>query len=155
MEEAKFNKEINLNEVRALAQRFCTLEEIARTVGYSRSGLRARARKDPELQEAIDSGQSSAKVSLRRKQMEIAMNDKHSKQTTMLIFLGKNYLGQSDKLEHKVRSSEKDINDGDFKPEELTNEELDDVLRGLTLIEGGSGIDKGKGQAGKGKAKPA
>ena len=46
----------------------------------------------PTWEEAFNYFSASGKASLRRKQFEIALNgDK-----TMLIFLGKNYLGQSD-----------------------------------------------------------
>ena len=75
--------------VETLASVGCSGEEIAKQVGCSRSTLYAR------FLDTIEKGHNNQKVSLRRKQFEVAM----SGDRTMLIWLGKQYLEQSDKHE--------------------------------------------------------
>ena len=48
------------------------------------------------FKESYDHGKDKCKASLRRKQYELAM----AGNPTMLVWLGKNLLGQSDKMEH-------------------------------------------------------
>lgn len=68
-----------------LSELFATETEIAYVMGINRSTLR----KHPELMEA---GKARAKVKLRRAQMDKALEGN----PTMLIWLGKQLLGQSD-----------------------------------------------------------
>jgi len=51
---------------------------------------------NPEAREALEGGKGQGRVSLRRKQFQLA-----EKNAAMAIFLGKNYLGQSDRQEHQ------------------------------------------------------
>ena len=83
--------EIPVNEetVLALAQRFCFNTEIAAIVGISVDTLHRR------FAEIIAKGREAGKANLRRLQFEAA--DRGN--TAMLIFLGKNYLGQADRHE--------------------------------------------------------
>jgi hypothetical protein len=46
--------------------------------------------------EIIEDGKNAMKIKLRQKQLQIAFNDTHKGQTTMLIFLGKVILGQQE-----------------------------------------------------------
>ena len=70
-----------------LASIMCTYEEIAEVVGTSVSTLQKR------YKHLIEKGQANGKKSLRRAQYEAAVE---KKDVRMLIFLGKNYLGQQD-----------------------------------------------------------
>ena len=87
--------QIDFEEVKKLCALFCTGVEIAWFLGISTDTL------DTKIQESFDMSfsaffkihSSDGKISLRRKQFESAMNGN----TALLIFLGKNYLGQTDK----------------------------------------------------------
>jgi hypothetical protein len=54
--------------------------------------------REGKLQEIYEEGRDNIKVSLRRKQIELALDGS----IPLLIFLGKNLLGQSDKVEEKT-----------------------------------------------------
>lgn len=71
----------------------CTMEEIASVIGVSKDTIERRCRED------INLGKQQGKVSLRRKQFELA----YKGDRVMLIWLGKQYLGQADKQEHTGR----------------------------------------------------
>jgi len=70
----------------------CTLREMAALVGCNEKTLRNR------FSAEIDKGREHGKASLRRMQWKAAEKGSH----TMLIWLGKQYLGQTDKqdLQH-------------------------------------------------------
>lgn len=87
--------EIDAEGVRRLAQIGCTIREIAHFYGCGHATLERRLQFEPEFREAFDNGQANLKVGLRKKQVEQAL----SGNTTMLIWLGKQMLGQSDKAE--------------------------------------------------------
>lgn len=80
-------KEINCEQVRKLAAIGCTDVEIGNIVGCSHDTLTKRFRAE------LDDGRANGKASLRRKQWEVAL----SGNVTMLIWLGKQVLGQADK----------------------------------------------------------
>ena len=73
-----------------LATIHCTYQEIADVVGTSTTTLQ----KSYKL--LIEHGRGEGKKSLRRKQMEVALE---KGDVRMLIFLGKNYLSQRDQPE--------------------------------------------------------
>lgn len=79
--------EIDTDQVTKLAALDCTNAEIAAVVGISIGTLERRCRQE------IADGREQGKASLRRKQWEIAMKGN----PTMLIWLGKQRLGQTDK----------------------------------------------------------
>ena len=113
------NKPLDWEVVDKLASFFCTEFEIADIVGFSRVGLINRCKKDKNcsIGEYIAEHQSKGKVSLRRQQFKLAMSDGKGA-TTMLIWLGKNILGQSDKQE-MIHSGHISTNPADFTDEEL------------------------------------
>jgi len=80
-------KAIDQDLIKRLAQIQCTHAEIAQVVGCSESHIDKRY--GPQIAEWREAG----KASLRRKQWEKAMDGN----IVMLIWLGKQYLGQSDK----------------------------------------------------------
>jgi hypothetical protein len=80
--------------IRALAAVGCTVYEIANQCGFSEQNFHDLKKKYPEIQEAIDQGKSELHKSLRKKQVDIAMEGN----VPMLIHLGKTQLGQSEKL---------------------------------------------------------
>jgi AraC-like DNA-binding protein len=86
---ARTAKPIDGEVVRRLAAMQCTHEEIAAVVGCSHDTLTRRFRKE------LDVGPQQGKARLRRVQWRQAMKGN----TAMLIWLGKQMLGQSDKTE--------------------------------------------------------
>jgi hypothetical protein len=81
--------EIDGDLVEKLAGIGCPNKEIAAIVGCSVDTL------DRNFAEVIAKGRENGKTRLRKKQIEVAL----AGNVTMLIFLGKNMLGQSDKQE--------------------------------------------------------
>lgn len=74
----------------------CTDEEIAALLDVSRDWIAKKKASDPEFSTRIEKGRERGKESLRRKQYKLAMKG----HPTMLIWLGKQTLGQRDKHEH-------------------------------------------------------
>ena len=81
--------EIDEKMLEALAERALTQEECAAVLGISVDTLQRRYR------HVYETGFTKAKASLRRKQFEMAIGGN----VTMLVWLGKNLLGQADKTE--------------------------------------------------------
>lgn len=69
-----------------LATIHCTMKEMVDIMGVSQDTLKRN------YAHIIDKGKSDGKMRLRRKQIEVAMQGNH----TMLIWLGKQMLGQSE-----------------------------------------------------------
>ena len=80
-------KDIDREQVWRLACMQCTLREIADVMDVSHETIRKH------FGDLIEQGQSVGKKSLRRAQWDKALTDRSDR---MLIFLGKQYLGQSD-----------------------------------------------------------
>jgi len=91
---------IDSADVEKLAQLGATQIEIARFVGVAFSTLEERL-KQPDYREAYERGIGNLHMSLKRKQVEMAL----AGDRTMLIWLGKNYLGQRDNLDSKLTGS--------------------------------------------------
>lgn len=97
--------EIDWEEFDKLSAMQCPLWEIANWFECSEDTIERRVRERFGVSFAEHNKQKGVKgrVSLRRKQFEIAL----SGNVTMLIFLGKQYLGQSDKINQDVTSNGK------------------------------------------------
>lgn len=80
---------IDHDEVRRLAAFGATMIEIANFYGVSTDSIKRSFRDD------IEKGHQDMKFSLRRKQLDSALNGSN----TMLVWLGKQMLGQADKQE--------------------------------------------------------
>ena len=83
---------IDGQQVEAMCQMGCTLDEVGSVLGCSRDTLERR------FAARISKGRLGGKVRLRKAQMNAAM----SGNITMLIWLGKNILGQSDKIDQQL-----------------------------------------------------
>lgn len=88
-------KKIDPEEVRKLAKTGATQAEIASRMGVSLSTLQRRCGQDLKTEAALRDGLNEMKVALRTKQVQVAL----AGNVTMLIWLGKQYLGQKDNLE--------------------------------------------------------
>lgn len=80
--------ELDEGLIKSMAEIHCTLEEIASVVGCSVDTLERR------YLDIIKDARNGGRMSLRRKQFEVAM----SGNPQMLIWLGKQELGQTDKV---------------------------------------------------------
>jgi len=86
--------DIPLNVLKALAAVGCTNKEIAASFGVSERTIEGR-RRNPEFRAVIEAGIATGNISLRKKQMSLALKGN----TTMLIWLGKQRLEQRDKID--------------------------------------------------------
>lgn len=88
----------DLRQVEELARIGCIEEDMAAVLGVSVDTLQRRKRDSEEFCGAIKRGQAATRNSLRRLQLKKALEGN----VTMLIWLGKQLLGQSDRqaLEH-------------------------------------------------------
>lgn len=99
MQEEEKNKggrpraEIDLKQLELLARSQCTDEEIAAWFGIERTTIHRRKKDDPEFLAAMDRGKLKGCASLRSAQMKAALEGN----STLLIWMGKQLLGQSDK----------------------------------------------------------
>ena len=73
----------------------CTKEELARLCGVVESTFYKRMTEDPAIEDAINRGAAMGRATLRRAQWKVAVTDDNP---TMLIWLGKQLLGQQDAL---------------------------------------------------------
>lgn len=86
--------EIDPEQVEKLASLHCTVQEIADFFECSRDTIERRFRVQ------IQKGRASGKITLRRKQWQAAEKGNVS----MLIWLGKNILGQKDKSDEEIEA---------------------------------------------------
>ncbi len=84
---------INPEQVEELARIGCTIEEIAGVFKCSRDTIEKRFRNE------IDAGKAHMRCGLRKAQLRVALEGN----PTMLIWLGKQFLGQRDETEHSAK----------------------------------------------------
>lgn len=96
-------REIDFDQFEKLCEIHCTLKEICQYFRISEPVINKRITEEygKKFSEVIEDFKGEGKANLRRLQFEAA----NKGNITMLIFLGKNYLGQADKIENKVDSS--------------------------------------------------
>lgn len=92
-------KEIDWKTVSKLASFFCTTQEICQIIEVSDETLSTRCRKENRisLSEFIDASRGKGKMALRRAQFQAAIEKGN---VQMQIWLGKQLLGQTDKIIH-------------------------------------------------------
>ena len=96
--------EFDLKQVEKLAMLQCTYDELAAFFDCSKDTIINRMKDDESFSAAYKNGLEKGKMSLRRMQWRAA----ESGNVTMLIWLGKQHLGQTDKQDVK-HSGEMDI----------------------------------------------
>jgi hypothetical protein len=91
---------IKVSEIRRLAILHCTEKEASGFFGITVESFRRILKHDSAARRAWEEGQANGKIGLRRKQFRLADTS-----APMAIFLGKQYLGQSDVIvtEHSGR----------------------------------------------------
>ena len=88
-------KQLDPKMAERLAAIQCTDKEIAHCLGVHETTLVRRKQDDPEFAEILERARSTGRMSLRRKQWEAAQ----AGNPTMLIWMGKQILGQRDRHE--------------------------------------------------------
>lgn len=88
-------KPVNMHIFTSLAQAQCTKSEIAAALGMKPDTLALRLKENPMLEDVYQRARMYGVASLRRKQFDVAMLG-HPR---MLEWLGKQVLGQTDKVE--------------------------------------------------------
>ena len=120
-----------LETIKGLAQIDCTDREISGVLGISQVTWISMKRDHPELADLVEEGRAQGNASLRRQQMAAAAKGN----SALLIWLGKQRLGQSDKHEFTGK------NGGPMQVIDVTNlslEQLDQLDNTLDLINGGT-----------------
>jgi hypothetical protein len=87
----------DLKQVEAIGTIQCTYEEMAAVLGCSADTVTRRMKEDTAFAEAYKKGIEGGKASVKRTQFKMAMNGN----ATMLIWFGKQHLGQTDKVVQK------------------------------------------------------
>jgi hypothetical protein len=136
-------KEEDRDLVLNLASIHCTLPEIAAVVGCAVSTLRAR------FKDELARGRDRGKASLRRRQWELAQQGDRG----MLIWLGKNWLGQTDQLRLDWRSELAKVLGVDVEalPDKLDGHEVA-ALPGPDAVDAEVVDEDGSGEASRGEA---
>lgn len=108
--------DVNVGYIEKLGRIFCTKTEVATVLGIDIRTLEAR----PDLQSAYKKGVERGKASLRRMQWKAAEDGN----TAMLIWLGKQYLGQTEARDQRG------LGNG-----EIRHEHTYKVVKGITAEE--------------------
>ncbi len=85
--------QFDLQGIEQLAVLHCTQAEVAAFFSVSLSSVEHRFSQEPDLRAAWERGRATGALSLRRKQSQLA----NGGNVTMLIWLGKQILGQRDR----------------------------------------------------------
>ena len=101
-----------LDQIKDLASYMCTKAEIARIIGCSESTLQ----RNQLAQESYELGVAQAKKSIRKTQFDIATKLNSS---IMAMWLGKVYLGQTDKIQNTDDNAPLPIYDIVEEPKEV------------------------------------
>ena len=106
-------KEINWDELARLCKILCTIDEICSILDIDENTLNARIKEKgyEGFSAYYKTHSANGKMSLRRVQWKKALEDEN---TTMQIWLGKQYLGQSDNVEqpvvvHELMTAEQEV----------------------------------------------
>ena len=92
-------------EIARWARAGSPLSEIAQRLGVKYRTL-LRRMEEPEYRDLIPKAEAELKISLRAKQVEMALDGN----VTMLVWLGKQLLGQKEKLEHSDEGGARQVN---------------------------------------------
>jgi len=109
-------------ELSGMGQIMVTEAEAASFFGVGINTLKRFFAEHPEARETFENGKNIGKISLRRLQLRLA-----EKNPAMAIFLGKNVLGQSDRVAHFGGGPE----DGPIQYANMTEEEINARLEAL------------------------
>ncbi len=121
--------DINIEMVHQLAKQMLPLPDIAGILGIRTDELSSLINSNGKLGDAIELGYSETRQSLRKTQLDLALNGHPS----MLMWLGKQYLGQSDK--HNVETKTEISVTVSRAMDELRNIPKDKLLEAMKIME--------------------
>lgn len=131
--------EQTLKTIKGLGQIQATTKECAAVLGVTEmTYIQFKKRHAPLIDDTYATGSGEGLASLRRRQFQMS-----EKSATMAIWLGKQYLGQSDKQEVAQTVEVIDRMTEDQIIERIRS--LDSAIAALLAVEGKSGIDGGAG----------
>jgi hypothetical protein len=113
--------EINLEEVEKLAAMQATDADLAAFFNVTTRTIERR-RLEPEFAEALERGKNKGRLTIRRAQLKLL----EAGNTAMAIWLGKNYLGQTDRTEVNTAPGAQP------SLKELSGKQLIQLFNGLT-----------------------
>lgn len=99
---SKYKIVIDPIQLGKLAELCCSLEEVAAFFRCSAATISYRIKREP-LKTVWETGLARGRISLRRAQLQAA----HGGDRTLLIWLGKQLLGQVDKVEQEVKQDQR------------------------------------------------
>jgi hypothetical protein len=93
-------KEMDWKKFNELCQIHCTQDEIAAVLDVSVDTIDKRCKEEFNLcfSELYKQKRAGGRASLRHRQFQLAMDPDHKSAATLLIWLGKQWLGQTDQL---------------------------------------------------------
>ena len=118
--------DISPRKMRVLGRIGAKKVEIAEHFGISRHQLDYELQKRPELAAAYKQGRADLKLALRKKQIDLAMGG----DLRMLIWLGKQHLGQSESPDAHGREAEEDWEVKDPNSVTIPRDQFDLLLEG-------------------------
>lgn len=128
--------EVMLGKVQGISTMQCPDEEIAAYLGMSYATFKRRKVEMPELVQAIETGRDQGRQMLRAAQWTKAIGDGDTVgNITMLIWLGKQYLGQSDKADLYSGGKPFEFTIAINGEKELGDEQESTALPGSSLIQ--------------------
>ena len=111
----------DLDQIEYMARQHCEFKEIAQFYRCHETTVRNRYSKDPDFRAAMDRGRFSTIEILRRKQIEQAADGN----TQMLIWLGKQILGQTEKADVDAMSRNAPIQIVIERPSDFAEKEVE------------------------------
>jgi len=120
----------DLEKVEDLAELDCTLAEMAVALGCSERTFREHRAHDPALQAAVDRGRARGAIELRRAQHMAA----HAGNPTMLIWLGKQRLGQRNFSRTELTRVDRDAVEVEVSPAIQEPDQLAEIVAGLAEL---------------------
>ena len=120
---------LNLKEIQRLSAIGMSIDSIAHRIGVSPNWLHDKKKLDYDLERAIIDGQYEFEDNLRSVQARLAL----SGHPGMLIWLGKQFLGQSDKQENKTETTVNIVLQNAMK--ELRDMSADDLAEIKSVLE--------------------
>ena len=121
---------IDLDQVFSLATIGCTQVEIYSVLKINKETWRTAKKHNPIIQETLNAGVNEGNASLRKKQIQVAMQGNPQ----MLVWLGKNKLNQSDKSIQHIELSQGETfkqallgNDSDEDNEDFEDNDFGDL----------------------------
>lgn len=128
--------DVMLGKIQGISTMQCPDEEIAAYLGMSYATFKRRKAEMPELVQAIETGRDQGRQMLRAAQWARAIGDEHTMgHISMLIWLGKQYLGQSDKADLYSGGKPFEFTIAINGEKELEDEQESAALPGSSLIQ--------------------